>query len=108
MGRYFILNLIQSEKKLTLSHIIKVYNDLRFRVESTKDLHSRYSITVLRSQQGLFHHGVSNVRIEGSRRQRGEMLAIQSSLMRLHEKRCGCLGEGGIPDICQIYISFQS
>ena len=65
-----------------------------FRLESTKDLHSRYSITVLRSQQGLFHHGVSNVRIEGSRRQRGEMLGIQSILMWVHKKRCGCLGEG--------------
>ena len=94
MRRYFLLNLTQSEKKLILSHIIKVYKDLRFRVESTKDLHSRYSITVLRSQQGLFHHGVSNVRIEGSRRQCGEMLGIQSTLMWVHKKRCGCLGEG--------------
>ena len=65
---------------------------------------------LLRSQQGLFYHGVWNVRIEGSRRQRGEMLgiqsqassshnqrhclAIQSTLMRLQKKRCGCLGEG--------------
>ena len=103
-AQIFSIKLNAVGKKPTLSHIIKVYNDLRFRIESTKDLHSRYSITVLRSQQGLFHHGVSNVRIEGSRRQRGEMLGIQSTLMRLHKNGAAAWVRGNPGHISDIHL----